>query len=77
MSRTFNHRPMRLEFNDEGFADPWKQDYSKRCPSIKCPLLARHDRRVIRHSPIDEENTNLHNAIAKYKSDIQARNIYW
>jgi hypothetical protein len=77
MSRTFRDKPMRLELNIDGFADPWKQEYSKRCPSTKCSLLARHDRRVIRHSPIDDENTNLINAIAKYKKDILARNIYW
>jgi hypothetical protein len=77
MSRTFRDKPMRLELNNDGFADPWKQEYSKCFPSTKCPTLARLDRRMIRHSPIDEENTNLINALAKYKANIPARNIYW
>jgi len=77
MSRTFDHRPMRLELNADGIADPWKQDYSKRYPSPKDRIKCEADKRRIRYAPIDEENTNLTNAIAHFKGHTEARNRYW
>lgn len=77
MSRTLVHRPMRLELNEDGVADPWKREYSKRYASPKVKVLVRADRRRIRHAPIDEEGICLINAIAKYKGDSAARDWSW
>lgn len=77
MSRTFNHRPMRLELNDDGFADPWKQEYSKRYPSDKDRIKCRADKRRIRHAEIDETENKLYNAIAHFKGNTKARNRYF
>ena len=77
MSRTYNHRPMRLELNEDGIVDPWKQEYSKRYPSDKDRILCRADKRRIRHAPIDETETALTNAIAHFKGHTEARNRYW
>lgn len=77
MSRTFKHKPIfRLMKNEDGIIEPWKEEYRK-YSNTKCQLLARDDRRRIRHSLIDDENKNLTNAIAEYKKDISARDRYW
>jgi malate/lactate dehydrogenase len=75
MSRTFKHKPMKFIFDWTG-DEPWKEEYGK-YSNVKCQLLARGDRRRIRHSLIDDENKNLTNAIAEYKKDISARDRYW
>jgi hypothetical protein len=68
---------MRLELNDEDFADPWKIEYSKRCPSDKDKIKCRADKRKIRHAEIDETENKLYNAIAHFKGHTEARNKYW
>lgn len=77
MSRTFNHRPMRLELNEDGIADPWKQEYSKRYSTSKDKARVKNDKRKIRYAKIDEEDVNLVNAIAEYKGDNAARDWHW
>ena len=77
MSRTYVHRPMRLELNEEGVADPWKQEYSKRCPSTKDKIKVKYDKRKIRHALIDEEEVSLINAIVHFKGHTEARDRYW
>jgi hypothetical protein len=77
MSKTFVHRPMRLELNEEGIADPWKHEYSKRYPSTKDKSKVKADKRKIRYANIDETETNLINAIAHFKGHTESRNRYW
>ena len=77
MSRTSVHRPMRLELNEEGVADPWKIEYSKRYPSPKDKIKVKYDKRKIRNATIDDEGTKLWNAIAHFKGHTEARNRYW
>jgi hypothetical protein len=68
---------MRLELDEDGIVNPWKQEYTKRYPSPKDKIRVRHDRRMIRHAPIDEEEVYLVNAIAKYKGNYLARDKYY
>jgi hypothetical protein len=77
MSRTSQHRPMHLELNDEGIANHWKQEYSKRYPSKKDKIKCKADKRRIRYAEIDETENKLYNAIAHFKGHIEARNRYY
>jgi hypothetical protein len=77
MSRTFRHKPFfKLTRNEDGVVESWKEEYRKYC-NTKCKFRARCDNKKIRHALIDEEDKNLTNAIAEYKSDTLARNRYW
>lgn len=76
MSRTYSHKPLSLEQNDNGFIESWKIEYSKRS-NIKNSFLARYDRRRIRHTKIDEDDNYLNQSLMEYKRDINARNRYW
>jgi len=77
MSRTYVHRPMRLELDEYGIADPWKEEYSKRYPSPKDKIKVKYDKRKIRHAEIDETENKLYNAIAHFKGHTESRNRYW
>ena len=77
MSRTFNHRPIRLELNEDGVAEPWKHEYYKRFPATKDKRRVKNDKRKIRYAKIDEEDANLTNAIAEYKGDDRARDWHY
>jgi hypothetical protein len=68
---------MRLELNADGFADPWKHEYSKRFPTTKDKARVKNDKRRIRHAEIDETNNKLYNAIAEYKGDNEARDWHY
>lgn len=73
MSRTTVHEPWRLHVDIDGW---WTRETYKHW-NRKGTDYARRDRRLIRHAPIDEDETALVNALAEAKSDPWAWNKYW
>ena len=66
MSRTYVHAP--AVYMDDG-----SKHYNTRERRVK-----RDTRRIIRHAPIDEDGTELVNAVAERKRlSYLARNRYW
>jgi hypothetical protein len=82
MSRTYVHRPISKWncYYNVGFPDVSEYYWHSmvlRHVNMKGQDVARATRRAVRHARIDEEDTALTNALAKYRAAIWARNRYW
>lgn len=72
MSRTYVHRPLRLDYNYQTDY-VWRFEYVKRY-NTKNNKEARRDRRRIRHAKTWKEFIN---ALRQYKRNIFAWDRYW